>query len=173
MNIAQCCDLHVARRHHRPLGVLVDVHELAQVRPALIRHARFDVELVSIPKSRGEPLHARRAEGIDRRSQADCPGVVQQQTEFRVVIGVVMGDEDVAQRSKRKLRLHELETDAVPGVDHVWYAVVDNEVGGRSWRVAAANRRTALRAEQHEPVRAKIGRTLLRECLAWADAGAG
>src|SRR5947209_8767058 len=82
-----------------------------------------------------------------------------------------MGDEDVAQRSKRKLRLHELETDAVPGVDHVWYAVVDNEVGGRSWRVAAANRRTALRAEQHEPVRAKIGRTLLRECLPYAAAG--
>src|SRR5205807_991772 len=119
-------------------------------------------ELVSVPEAGSEPLHARGTIGIHRRSQPNRPGVVQQQAKFRVVVGVVVGDEDVAQRRKRKLGLNQLEAHAVAGVDYIGGAVVDDEIGGWTRRVTAANGRTAFRAEQHQTVGPEVRRGLLR-----------
>ena len=75
-----------------------------------------------------ELLHARRSVGVDRRLQSHCPGIISKQAEFRVVVGVVVRNEDVAELRQREFRLDELATDTVAGVDHVGHIVVDDQI---------------------------------------------
>jgi hypothetical protein len=71
------------------------------------------------------------------------------------VVGVVVGDEGVAERGQREFRLDQLEGHAVAGVDHVGDVVPDDEVGGRAGLVVG-DARSAARPEKHEPVAAEI-----------------
>src|SRR5947199_228980 len=83
------------------VAAFMDVDELAPAGPALVLHPRLDVELVGVPESLREPRHAGRTIGIDRGEQARRPGIVGEQAPLGIVVGVVMGDEGVAQRRQR------------------------------------------------------------------------
>jgi len=95
--IAQRRHLDVTRRHNRTFGIFVNVDELAQVWPALVGDAGLDVEFVGVPEPLCELLHASRAVGVDRGLQTGGPGVVEEQSELGVVVGVMVRDERVAQ----------------------------------------------------------------------------
>ena len=118
---------------------------------------------IGVPKPLRELLHARRSVGVNRRLQSHRPGIIGKQAEFRVVVGVVVRDEDVAQLRERKFRLDELATYSVAGIDHVGHIVVDDQICRRRWCKAGADRRPAARAQSDEAVGAKIRPGLLRE----------
>ncbi len=165
MDVAQRRHFDVAGRHHRSFGVFVHRDELAQIGPALVRDAGLDVELVGVPKAVREPFHAGRTIGIDGCAQPGRPGVVEQEPEFRIVVGMMVGDEDVAQRRQRELGVRQLEAHPVAGIDDVRHVVIDEQIGRRTRYVARADCRAAAGAQQQQPVPPEIGPTVrpLRE----------
>jgi hypothetical protein len=169
VHVAQRRHLDVARGHDRTLGVFVYLDELAQVGPALVDDAGVDVELVGIPKALRQRCHAGGSVGVDRRMQPARPRVVHEQPELGIVVGMVMGDEGVAQGGQRKFCLDQLEGRAIAGIDDVRDVIPNDQIGGRARRVAG-DARPAARPQQHQAVGPELA-FLGHRRAAWSERG--
>jgi hypothetical protein len=98
---------------------IVDAEQRRQRHAPFVGDSRFDVCRVERKKLRCHPGQRRRPPAIDRRLEAGRPGQEEQVAIVRVVIRVMMRDEDVADRSQRHIRRDQLPRDAVPAIDDV------------------------------------------------------
>ena len=109
-----------------------------------------------------QPRHARqrrRPPRVHRRREMVAPREQQQVAVVRVVIGVVVRDEDVAQRAE-DAGDHHLAGDAVAAVDHVAAVADDDDLRGA--RARLLGRRPARGAEQDQPGLGGLRRDSLR-----------
>jgi hypothetical protein len=119
--------MFVAKRHdgHAMIGkdlslaVAMGGDKLAQIGTALVDNARLNVEFAAGKKSVEQRLDTVRSVDIDRILQPQRPGIVGKRSCFEIVIGMVVRDENVAQRGQREFRLDELERRAVADIDDV------------------------------------------------------
>ena len=131
-------------------------HQLAQVRATFVGDPRVDVEALGLPIGVEQLLDAGGPIGVDTAAQSGRPRVVDERAELEVVVGMMVRDEDVAQRRQRQAGLHQLEGDPVARVDHIRHVAVDDQVRARRRRIGGDSR-AALGAEQHQPVAADAG----------------
>ena len=103
-----------------------------------IRRAHLEEQL-------GDPRQRRRSPRIHRRLERIPPRQQEEIAVVRVVIRVVMGDEDVAERAEDTGR-HHLPRDAVAAIDHI-PAIADHDDLRRA-RSARLRCRSARGAEQ-------------------------
>ena len=87
---------------------------------------------------------------MSTRPQAGCPRKPDQVAVVRVVIGVLVRDEDVPQRRERHAGKGQLAGDPVAAIDHVRGVAADNHL--RGCRARLPRTRAAARSEEDEPV---------------------
>src|SRR5262249_58995651 len=110
--------------------------------------ASIDIESRILPKGSSHPFETRRTIGVDLDGPPSGPGVVDYCTVVQVMIGVMMGDENIAQLVCRNASSLELPRSSVGTVHEVRDAIDQEQRGGVLARVAQA--RPALGAEQDE-----------------------
>jgi hypothetical protein len=170
MRRAERRDLHVRSLQH--YAVVRDVfrdQQFARIGTAFVLDPRLDVEPVQFPERFRHRLDALRTERVDRCRQARRPGVVEQIAVFEVVIGMVVGDEDVLHRRNRHTGRHQLAADAHAAIDHERRIVDHDKIGGIGCAIADA--RSALGAEEDD-ARARLCRRLRQHCRSSEGGGA-
>lgn len=95
---------------------------------------------------------AGRAEHGDRRRQPRRPGGVDQRPEFQHMVGMQMGDEDQVERLQADPGIDQAARHAEPAIDDDG-PPSDLKEGRARPRPVWPQRRAALRAQQHQPVR--------------------
>ena len=138
------------------LAQLVGVDQRRERHPAFVGDARVDVGRVHLEEQARHLLERRRTPGVDRRAQPGRPRQPDQVAVVRVVVGVMVRDEDVAQRRQRHAGEHQLPSDAVAAVDDVGHAVDDD--------APAPDAELALRGRGPPPVPSRISRVFAPCC---------
>src|SRR5260370_15103932 len=144
-------DLHVIILHYDARAIeLVNEDQLAWIFTALVRDARFDIKLLVTEKILGHLAKAGRSISVDVDGQAGNPRVVEQGAVLKIVIRMVMRNEDVAQSVKRNPGGQQLPRSSIAAINNVGNIVdLDQRRGIAAARLAHA--RTALCAEQVYP----------------------
>src|SRR5437867_918345 len=142
-------DLHVLVLHDQP-GLLefVNCNQLARIRTAFIDNAGVDIELLVTEKILRHLLQTSRSESIDPNRLAGYPRVIKQGAVFKIMIRMVMSNEDVAQSVKRHTCRQKLPRSAIPAVDQV-RNIIDQYERRRITSARFAHTRTALGAEKN------------------------
>ena len=136
-------DLHVVVRHHdATIANLVWVNQRHERRPAFVCNPRIDIVGVHLEEQLRHLLERRWSPRVDSGVQAGGPRQPDQIAVVSVMVGMLMGQEDVPQRIEGHAGKGQLPGDAVAAVDDVRDAVDDDDLGGRrtcaSWPWAAA-----------------------------------
>src|SRR5438270_11017297 len=122
------------------------------MRATFVDDAGVDIELAAGEKTVQQRVDTIRTVNIDRRLQPKRPSVVGKRPRLKIVIGMVVRDENVAQRGQREFGFDEFERRTVTHVDDVGYIVPDKQIDRRARRISA-DRRPAFVAEKHKPIR--------------------
>ncbi len=144
---ASDCDILVL--HYRSAIVhFVCMHEGSERYPPLVRDARVDIICVHLKKLSRHPAEGRRPPGVNARPQSGRPCQEKKIAVISGVVGMVMSDEDVAERAQRHFGECELARHAVAAINNVGNIVGDDHL--RRWESALSRARAAARAEQDE-----------------------
>ena len=139
-------DIRIVNEGRVPLAPLVRVHELREAGAVIaddnvkvtatlvITHRSYRPSPVHLEEQSGHALERRRSPRIDRRTQAGRPREPDEIAVVGSVIGMLVRDEDVAQRCQRHTRKGHLPGDAIAAVDHIGGAIADDHLRGSGIR---------------------------------------
>src|SRR3569833_441359 len=92
---------------------------LTRIGVALVLHPRIDIDLFVTKEITRHLTESRRPERVNVYLAACHPGVIQQRPILKIMIRMVMRDENVAERAEAYLRAQELACDTVAAIDDV------------------------------------------------------
>ncbi len=95
-----------------------------------------DVRLLRGHVVRDDLPERRAAIEVQRRRQAGVPGEIDQRSRLDVVVGMVVGDEDVADVGQGHVRPDQLLGHAITAVDHIGVVTADDDMRGHVARPA-------------------------------------
>lgn len=121
----------VVLQHRAGLVELVHMDQLLERRAAFFADARIDVDGIHLDERIHHPGDTGRAIEMHRCLQTAGPRQPDHVEQVGVVVGVVMGEKDIAQRRQANAGLGQLLCNAVAAVDQVGLPVDDQRIGGR------------------------------------------
>jgi hypothetical protein len=127
---------------------LVDLNQRSEWWPSFVGDARPDVKRVHLEEQRRHLLERWWAPRVDTRPESARPREPDQVAVVRVVIGVMVGDEDVAQLRQGHAGQDQLPGDTVAAVDDVRCVVDEDHL--RRLRAGLSRSRAAARAEEDQ-----------------------
>ncbi len=116
--------------------------------PAFVRDAGIDVVGVHFEEQPGHAVERGRAPGIDVVLQAGGPGEKQQVAVIGIVVGVLVGEEDVTDGGEGQAGLRVLAGDAVAAIDDIGDVVDEDDLRGGG--AGGSRARSAGGAEEDE-----------------------
>ena len=148
------CDPYEAIVQHDPWSrEIVWSKQRRQRHASFIGDARLDVGSIHGEELRGH-LHQRcRAPAINRRLKASRPCQEQQVAEIRVVIRVMVCDEDVTDRSERYVRGDQLPGHTVAAVHDIRRVVDEDHLRRREARLTRSGAAASAKKDQSRTMR--------------------